>query len=106
MQETRSTTRLLFKKKITDIGWRLKEKEINKKWFQQKMDFFNFFGRDIETLLAKVKIAHGRRVFCLTTETKMLINLDDLNNGYNNFIDYKKNNKHFMNSHILSYMYC
>ena len=30
------------------------------------MDFFKFYGRDIETLLAKVKIALGRRVFvCL-----------------------------------------
>ena len=46
------------------------------------MDNFTFYGRDIETLLAKVKIAHGRRVFCLSLEKKTIINLKDLNNGF------------------------
>ena len=37
---------------------------------KKKMDYFKFFGRDIETLLAKIKIAHGRRVFCLEDKKK------------------------------------
>ena len=32
-----------------------------------------FYGRDIETLLAKIKIAHGRRVFCLPDDKKKKI---------------------------------
>ena len=56
---------LIFKKKVNDIGWKLNSK-VKDKWFEDKMDYFKFYGRDIETLLAKIKIAHGRRVFCLT----------------------------------------
>ena len=41
------------------------------------MDYFKFYGRDIETLLAKTKIAHGRRVFCLKSEEKTIITLKD-----------------------------
>ena len=53
---------LIFKKKVKDIGWKLHNK-VTDNWFEDKMDYFKFYGRDIETLLAKVKIAHGRRGF-------------------------------------------
>ena len=33
------------------------------KWFESKMDYFKYYGRDMETLLAKTKIAHSKRVF-------------------------------------------
>ena len=51
----------LFLKKVNDISWKLNQK-IKDTWFENKMDYFKFYGRDIETLLAKVKIAHSRRV--------------------------------------------
>ena len=98
---------LIFNKKVNDIGWKL-DKKINKSWFETKMDYFTFYGRDIETLLAKVKIAHGRRVFCLSTDKKMIINLKDLNNGFNIFLDNNevKSRKDNMSKHILAHMYC
>ena len=98
---------LIFNKKVNDIGWKLDEK-INKSWFENKMDYFTFYGRDIETLLAKVKIAHGRRVFCLPIEKKMIINLKDLNNGLDMFLDNNevKSRKDNMSKHILAHMYC
>ena len=59
---------LIFKKKVNEIGWKL-SKKVKDGWFEDKMDYFKFY-RDIETLLAKVKIAHGRRVFCLPEDKK------------------------------------
>jgi len=98
---------LIFKKKVKDIGWKLHDK-INKLWFEDKMDYFKFYGRDIETLLAKVKIAHGRRVFCLSKDKKLIITLKDLNKGYDMFLDNDevKSRKDTSVKDILTHMYC
>ena len=97
---------LIFKKKVYEIGWKLSEEKIKDTWFKEKMDYFKFYGRDIETLLAKVKIAHGRRVFCLPKDKKMIISLKDMNKGFDMFLN---NNevKERKNDHkeVLSHMY-
>ena len=97
---------LIFKKKVNDIGWKIKENKIKDTWFRDKMDYFKFFGRDIETLLAKVKIAHGRRVFCLPKEKKLILTLKDMNKGFdmflnNNEVKERKNDR----KEILDHMY-
>merc|ERR1711991_1233112 len=38
---------LIFKKKVNDIGWTLKKK-IKCSWFEDKMDYFKYFRRDME----------------------------------------------------------
>ena len=90
----------IFQKKINDAGWSLKE-EIPDKWFEPKMDTFTFYGRDMETLLSKTKIAHGRRVFCKPKEEKTKLTMKDIKRGYDMFIDNnevkERNNK---NGHI------
>ena len=73
--------RLIFEKKITDNNWSLKE-DLNDEWFEKNKEFFSFFGRDMETLLSKVKIAHSRRVFCLPKEEKTKISNKDLEKGF------------------------
>ncbi len=95
-----------MKKKVKDIGWKL-DKKVNDSWFEDKMDYFKFYGRDIETLLAKVKIAHGRRVFCLPKEKKMIISLKDINKGYDMFLDNNevKSRKDSTTKDILNHMY-
>jgi len=97
---------LIFQKKVKDIGWKLHNK-VNKTWFLDKMDYFKFFGRDIETLLAKIKIAHGRRVFCLSKDKKLIITLKDVNNGFEMFIDNNevKSRKDSTVKDILNHMY-
>ena len=95
---------LIFKKKVNDIGWTLKKK-IKYSWFEDKMDYFKYFGRDMETLLAKVKIAHSKRVFCLDEKEKRIINLKDMNNGYDLFIDNDEVKKRG-SSKPINYMYC
>ena len=97
---------LIFKKKVNDIGWKLHEK-VNKHWFEDKMDYFKFYGRDIETLLAKIKIAHGRRVFCLPKDKKLTITLKDVEKGFNMFLDNNevKSRKDSTTKDILNHMY-
>tara|TARA_B100001093_G_scaffold520477_1_gene616444 strand:+ start:8810 stop:10366 length:1557 start_codon:yes stop_codon:yes gene_type:complete len=97
---------LIFKKKVKDIGWKLHNK-VTDNWFEDKMDYFKFYGRDIETLLAKVKIAHGRRVFCLPKDKKLTITLKDINKGFDMFLDNNevKSRKDITSKQILSHMY-
>jgi AAA+ superfamily predicted ATPase len=77
----------IFLKKIKEINWEVAEmnssdQKITKAWFEKNLDYFKFFGRDIETLLAKTKIVHARRVFCKPQIDKMKITMKDLEKGF------------------------
>lgn len=82
----------IFLKKVKDIGWSLEEKEtespkkINSAWFENNMSYFTFFGRDMETLLSKTKIAHSRRVFCKDKSEKTKITIKDLEKGFDMYL--------------------
>jgi hypothetical protein len=75
-----SEMNMIFNKKVEDLGWKLKDHD-NDKWFDKNMEYFKYFGRDMETLLSKTKIAHSRRVFCLPVEEKGFLLGEDLENG-------------------------
>ena len=80
----------IFLKKVNDIEWSISEdSKINVEWFKKNMDYFKFFGRDMETLLAKTKIAHSKRVFCKPENEKKKLTLVDLNKGFEMYL---KNN--------------
>ena len=93
----------IFNKKVKDISW--KNDKIKNKWFEDKMKIFTFYGRDMETLLAKVKIAHSRRVFCLSDKFKKHLTLEDLNMGYDMFLNNDEVKKRDT-TNIISHMYC
>jgi len=77
----------IFIKKVNDGGWSLDEdSNINTKWFEKNKSHFKFYGRDIETLFAKTKIVHSRRVFCLEQSIKKKITLKDLDKGLEIFL--------------------
>jgi len=85
----------IFVKKVGDIGWSICSTELNGAWFEKKLVYFKFFGRDIETLLSKTKIAHSRRVFCKSADDKTKITLSDLEKGFELYLknDEVKNRK-------------
>ena len=86
----------IFFKKVHDINWSIVDtSKINGEWFEKKKIYFKFFGRDIETLLAKTKIAHSRRIFCKLPDEKTKITLKDLEKGFELYIknDEVKNRK-------------
>jgi SpoVK/Ycf46/Vps4 family AAA+-type ATPase len=73
----------IFVKKVKDIGWELhEESKITSDFFKKNYDYLKFFGRDIETILAKTKIAHSKRVFCKADSEKKKISLKDLEKGF------------------------
>ena len=73
----------IFLKKVNEIGWKLDDNSgITSEWFKKNKDYFKFFGRDIETILAKTKIAHSKRVFCKPETEKRKLILKDLENGF------------------------
>ena len=76
---------------MNEGGWSLEQDQeqksvttittITTNWFEKNKSSFKCYGRDIETLFAKTKIAHSRRVFCLAPECKRIITIADLNKG-------------------------
>lgn len=91
----------IFIKIVNDIGWEIStDSKITADWFKKNKDYFQFYGRDIETLLTKIKIAHSRRVFCLPETDKKKITIQDLDKGLqiylrNDDIKNRKNEKQF-----------
>ena len=102
----------IFIKKIKDIEWSLSDdSKITVDWFKTKMDYFKYFGRDIETIISKTKIAHSRRVFCNSEEDKKKITLADLDNGFklylkNNNEVQKRKDTESIKKQIINSMYC
>jgi len=86
----------IFLKKLDDIGWTTTiGKTTLTEWFEKNILYFAFYGRDIETLLAKIKIAHSKRVFCKPENEKKSISPMDLEKGLAMFLsnDNVKNRK-------------
>ena len=71
----------IFNKKILDAKWSSDKNALQKEWFEKNADYFKYYGRDMETLFAKVKISHSRRVFCLPEDKKTTITLKDMDSG-------------------------
>lgn len=103
----------IFLKKIKEIKWEVadcdeSEQKITKMWFEKNLDYFKFFGRDIETLLAKTKIVHARRVFCKPQTEKMKITMKDLEKGFDLYLkndEVKKRKEHESLKNIIKTMY-
>ena len=98
----------IFLKKVNDGGWSISvESKIDSKWFEKNKEHFKFFGRDIETLFAKTKIAHSRRVFCLDNSVKKILTIKDINKGLEIYLQngdsQQKDKDRFKN--IISSMY-
>ena len=84
----------IFKKKVEGSCWKIGN-VVGEKWFQKNYDSFSGFGRDIETLLFKVKIAHSKRVYGKPDCEKRIIELADLNCGYEIFMKSKENTREY-----------
>ena len=74
----------IYEKKVHDCGWELNE-PVRPSWFESNMCYFKCYGRDMETLLSRAKIAHGRRVFCASSEKRQLT-FADLEKGMSVFV--------------------
>jgi hypothetical protein len=88
----------IFKKKVHDARWAcLLRNEILEAWFKKNYDDFGFYGRDVETLFSKVKIAHAHRIFGKKRYGKRYVTIEDIDEGLKTF----KSNKNEDKSHKL-----
>ncbi len=79
---TADELRQIFLKKVGDSGWSIDPGEIvPEHWFAEHMHLFKYSGRDMETLLAKTKICHSRRVFCKSQSEKTRLLMEDIQRG-------------------------
>jgi len=78
--------RMILEKKIGDAMWSIDKKALTDEWFIKNKVYFQFFGRDMETLFSKIKIAHSRRVFCLPEDKKTVVTLKDVESGMEMFL--------------------
>ena len=88
-----SELKSIYVKQVSDYGWKIAGAVpvdtdiLPLSWFESQMDYFTTYGRDMETLFTKTKIAHSRRVFCLPMCEKKIITFADLENGFKLFIE-------------------
>jgi len=96
----------IFIKKVADCGWTCRD--IKMEWFNKNVDYFTFFGRDMEILLSKAKISHGRRIFGKPMEEKMILSEIDLEKGFEIFLkndEVKKRKENTMRKSSMSSLY-
>ena len=71
-----------------DSSWSLDEgEEMTDEWFSDRKDYFKYFGRDMETLLAKTKIAHTRRVFGKSRSMRRHVSMQDVKRGFELYLE-------------------
>lgn len=100
----------IFLKKISDIQWNFDNPEqLTVGWFDDKKDYFKYYGRDMETLLAKTKISHAKRVFGKNITCRRKLSLHDVDNGYKLYISNdevrKRKEDKTINADVLYSMY-
>jgi len=94
-----STNRVLKKKK---------QEKIDVYWFEKNKHYFKYYGRDIETLLSRIKIAHSKRVFGKEEEMKTKISYQDIEKGLEMFLknlDHKKRDQEKERKRIIESIY-
>ena len=109
MSEVMITGNELINQDSTRAFIDIKKDNIDDSWFEDNMDYFKYYGRDMETLFSKVKIAHSRRVFCLDESEKKVITKKDLEKGFSQYLENdniksRKTNKD-IEKHIMYSMY-
>ena len=83
---TPSELRKIFIGMVKKINWIAKDENIPLTFFEQHYDTFENLAGDMETLLFNCKIEHGKRVFCLPKQQKIL-SYEDIKNGFEVFTE-------------------
>jgi SpoVK/Ycf46/Vps4 family AAA+-type ATPase len=72
-------------KKVEEQGWTVAPDAVRPRWFENRE--FRHFGRDIEKLWTFIKIRHSRRVYGGVAAAKRQITEEDLDAGYELFLE-------------------
>jgi hypothetical protein len=89
----------IFEKKMLENGWSyidgfMENKNKRKEeWFTKHKVLFTHYGRDMELLFSYVKISHAQRIFGKDASLRKKITEEDLENGFQLFLQNKNNEK-------------
>jgi stage V sporulation protein K len=93
----------IFIKKINKEGWHIDiDNKILSEWFIKNFKKFKYYGRDIEVLFLKTKIAHSKRIFGKHKSFIKKISIEDLQKGFDMLLSGQQNDN---TSYILQTMY-
>jgi SpoVK/Ycf46/Vps4 family AAA+-type ATPase len=91
--------------KINKINWTIKSNIKNwlysTNYLNNKMDYFEYYGGDIETWLFNIKIEHGKRVFGKHPSEHQVISKQDIEKGFERY----KMHKNLKQKPNLSHLY-
>ena len=62
-------------------------------WIQERKDKFTYNGRDMEQLFTYIKVAHAHRIYGLDESIKRKIIMEDINCGYETFLENRSDEK-------------
>lgn len=95
----------IFEKKIAESKWKISMLSENLlPWFESKKQEFKNYGRDIEQLLYYTKICHSRRIYGKSVDLAKKITMEDLDKGFQSFIENQSDKKLMVQSHYGLYV--
>lgn len=76
----------IFRAKVEDAGWVLENPTVgNDAFWAENRRYFTFNGGDVETLFARVRMAHAVRVFSMPRRVKRRVSSADFDAGFESF---------------------
>lgn len=80
----------IFLQKVSDNKLFIKPGLPVEEFFKKNIASFPYYGRDVETLLSHIKVAHRSRTFFATKGHKGIITMEDINAGYRKYSAHNK----------------
>lgn len=76
----------IFRAKVAEATWTLADAELgDEPFFREHRRYFTYNGGDVETLFARVKMAHAVRVFSMPRRDKRCVTRADFDAGFASF---------------------
>ena len=85
----------IFLLKVKQNNWETefsnpKQKEQLKEFFRKRKNSFPNYGGDLETYVLSCKVVHGRRVIHLDKKHKKILSMNDMTEGFKEFVKNRK----------------
>lgn len=78
----------IFMKQVCDSGWSIADDvTATRDIFSSHMSIFKHYGRDMEVLFTRTKIAHSLRIFGQDESCRSILTVDDIEAGLDNFVN-------------------
>ena len=97
---------LIMEKMINDSKWKIDKFASTEleNFMKKNLDNFKYCAGDIEKLLQNVRNAHSKRVLGLHPKDKKIINMEDINNGLELFLEMSNKDEEYLRS-VLQNLY-